>query len=152
MVTLLGPGALMAKSDIKNSAFRLLPVHPGDFNLLVFTLDDHFYFDKCMPMGCSISCATFEPFSTFLDNVPARLLTPCTLCTINLDDFLFVGRQATHECERALQSNSCLQRIRGAFGGGENRGTNNNINTFRANSLPCSDHGSDHNLFWSVDC
>ncbi len=56
----------MAKSDIK-PAFRLLLVHPDDFNLLGFTLDDHFYFHKCMPMGCFSSCATFECFSTFLE-------------------------------------------------------------------------------------
>ena len=66
MLSTVGRGALMAKSDIK-SAFRLLPVHPDDFNLLGFTFDGSFYYDKCMPMGCSISCVTFERFSTFLE-------------------------------------------------------------------------------------
>ncbi|KAJ1095702.1 hypothetical protein NDU88_000860 [Pleurodeles waltl] len=50
MLRELGPGALMAKSDIE-SAFRLLPVHPDDFNLLGFQFEGRFYFDKCMPMG-----------------------------------------------------------------------------------------------------
>lgn len=50
---------------IKN-AFCLLPIHPGDFDLLGFKFKNQFYFDKCLPMGCSISCAIFEKFSTFL--------------------------------------------------------------------------------------
>ena len=37
MVKKLGIGAKLAKMDIK-SAFRLLPVYPGDFDLLGFKL------------------------------------------------------------------------------------------------------------------
>lgn len=51
--------------DIK-SAFRLLPVDPAEFDLLGFNIEHEIYIDKCMPMGCSISCATFEKCFTFL--------------------------------------------------------------------------------------
>jgi hypothetical protein len=61
----LDKNALIAKMDIK-AAFRLLPVYPGDFNLLGFKIDSVYFIDKCMSMGCSISCSTFEKFSTFL--------------------------------------------------------------------------------------
>ena len=60
----LGQGCLLGKSDIK-SAFRLLPVNPDDFELLGFKFKDKFYFDKCMPFGCNISCLTFEKFACF---------------------------------------------------------------------------------------
>jgi hypothetical protein len=40
--------------DIK-SAFRLLRVHPDDFELLGIKIDGEYYIDKCLPMGCSIS-------------------------------------------------------------------------------------------------
>jgi hypothetical protein len=40
-------------------------VYPGDYDLLGFKIEEKFYIDKCMPMGCSVSCATFERFSTF---------------------------------------------------------------------------------------
>jgi hypothetical protein len=40
--------------------------YPGAFDLIGITLKENYYIDKCMPMGCSISCATFEKFSTFL--------------------------------------------------------------------------------------
>jgi hypothetical protein len=56
---------LIAKMDIK-SAFRLLSVYPGDFNLLGFKIDSDYFIDKCMPTCCSISCSTFEKKFTFL--------------------------------------------------------------------------------------
>ena len=92
----LGQGALLAKLDISN-AFRLLPVRPEDFNLLGFTLEGKFYIDKCLPMGCSISCSLFEKFSTFLHwSLASRAKLPYIIHY--LDDFLFVGRQRTNEC------------------------------------------------------
>ena len=68
MVSGLGKSALCGKMDI-SQAFRLLVVHPGDFDLLAIYFDEHYYIyyiDKCMPMGCSLSCAVFEKLATFL--------------------------------------------------------------------------------------
>lgn len=62
----LGKGTLMAKADIK-LAFRLLPINPACFNSLGFFFNNQFYFDKCLPMGCSLSCFYFESFSSFLE-------------------------------------------------------------------------------------
>ena len=62
----LAKGALMAKCDVE-AAFRLLPVHPHDFKFLGFKFEGNYYVGKAMPMGCSISCAAFESFNTFLD-------------------------------------------------------------------------------------
>lgn len=50
-----GQGALMAKSHIK-LAFRLLPIHPDCYHLLGCVVDDQYFFDTCLPMGCLISC------------------------------------------------------------------------------------------------
>lgn len=71
MVQRFGKGASLAKADVK-SAFSLLPLWPGDFDLLGFVLDKQYYFDKCLLMGCSISCATFEKFATFLNGLHAE--------------------------------------------------------------------------------
>jgi hypothetical protein len=43
----LGEGALIGKKDIK-SAFRLLPIYPGDFDLLGFKIGSNYYIDKCL--------------------------------------------------------------------------------------------------------
>ena len=105
MIHRLGKGAKLAKTDIK-SAFRLIPVFPGDFDLLGFTLDGLYYFDKCLPFGASISCALFEKFSTFLhwavqtsnpsDSEPEIIHY--------LDDFLFGGKADTEQCDVVLQT------------------------------------------------
>ena len=65
VIKLLGSGSLVAKTDIE-SAFRLIPIHPHDYNLLGFVVDGKFYYDRCLPMGSSVSCRTFELFSNAL--------------------------------------------------------------------------------------
>ena len=100
IVQKLGKGAKLAKMDIK-SAFRLLPVFPGDFDLLGFKIEDKFYIDKCMPMGCSISCSSFEKFSTFLHWVLENKSGSKNIDHY-LDDFLFGGKEGSDECENLM--------------------------------------------------
>lgn len=59
MIHLLGKGTLFAKTDIK-SAFRLLSIYPGDFDLSGIKLGDKFYFDKCLPFGYLTSLVHFK--------------------------------------------------------------------------------------------
>ena len=84
-----GPGCYMAKTDIK-SAFRILPVHPDDYHLLGFHWDNGYYYDRCLPMGCSSSCAIFEEFSTSLEWIAYQFLHDVAILHI-LDDFLFIS-------------------------------------------------------------
>ena len=49
ILNLLGTGALMSKIDLKN-AFRLIPVHPNDWNLLGICWRNKFYIDTCLPL------------------------------------------------------------------------------------------------------
>ncbi|XP_062828282.1 uncharacterized protein LOC134296685 isoform X1 [Anolis carolinensis] len=97
-----GPAAELAKCDIK-SAFRLLPVHPLDFELLGFQFNGLYYMDRALPMGCSVSCAAFESFSTFLE---WALKSKSGLSGVvhYLDDFLFIGMSGSGECEFLLHS------------------------------------------------
>ena len=66
MVNRLGKGSWLVKLDIK-SAFRLLPVHPEDYDLLGMCFNGKYFIDKAVPFGCRSSCALFEQFSTFLE-------------------------------------------------------------------------------------
>ena len=54
LVKSFGKGALMAKTDIKDT-FRLLPFHPDDYNLLGFSLEIDgktiYFYDKCSRLG-----------------------------------------------------------------------------------------------------
>ena len=65
IIQTLGAHIIIGNIHIK-SAFRRFTGYPGDFDLLGFEIRDMYYIDKCMPMGCSISCSPFEYFSTFL--------------------------------------------------------------------------------------
>lgn len=53
-------------ADIE-SALRLLPVHLESQHLLGCFWDGQFFLDRCLPMGCSISCAYYEVFSTLVE-------------------------------------------------------------------------------------
>ena len=100
MIFGLGREAKLAKRDIK-SAFRLLPVHPSDFHLLGMEVVGNIYVDKCLPMGCSISCSLFEKCSSFLHWLVADLVGCITLDHF-LDDFIFAGKKDSLECEKLL--------------------------------------------------
>lgn len=100
MIHNLGQGALLAKSDIK-SAFRLLPISPCDFDLLGIKFDGHYYFDKCLPMGASISCAMFEKFATFINWLVVNKTGNKNILHY-LDDFLFGGQSGNNQCQASL--------------------------------------------------
>ena len=99
IVQRLGVGCFMAKTDIK-SAFRIIPIHPQDYSLLGIKWADKYYFDRCLPMGCSSSCAIFETFSTALEWLSLHKLRASAVLHI-LDDFLFVAPSA-EKCEADL--------------------------------------------------
>lgn len=89
----------MAKCDIK-SAFLLLPMHPKDFKLLRFCFEGQIYMERALLMGCFVSCAVFEAFSSFLDWALGQWVR-CGGIAHYLDNFLFVGAHGTGHC-RAL--------------------------------------------------
>ena len=84
-----GAGCFMAKTDVKSS-FRIIPIHPNDFALLGMKWQNSYYFDRCLPMGCSSSCAIFEAFSTALEWLAINRLGASGVLHI-LDDFLFIA-------------------------------------------------------------
>ena len=97
-----GKGAWLAKTDIK-SAFRLLPIYPGDFDLLGFKFQGFYFIDKCLPMGASRSCALFETFSTFLEFQAKKVTKSAAICHY-LDDFLFISGEGRTACCELLSS------------------------------------------------
>jgi hypothetical protein len=98
----LGPGALVAKCDLKD-AFRIIPIHPADYRLLGFRWEDNYFFDKCLPMGCSVSCQIFESFSQSLQWILKTKLDVQHMSHI-LDDFIFFGPKDSSVCKRGLDT------------------------------------------------
>jgi len=82
----VGPGCFLVKTDIKN-AFHIISIFPKDNNLLGMCWWGLYYFDRCMPMGCSSSFKTFEIFSTAIEWVAEHKLHIEYILHL-LDDFL----------------------------------------------------------------
>lgn len=99
LIKSIGRGSFLAKTDIK-SAFRIIPIHPEDYHLLGMKWNNAFFFDRCLPMGCSSSCAIFEAFSTSLEWVAKHRLGASGVLHI-LDDFLFIAK-AEDKCRSDL--------------------------------------------------
>lgn len=91
-----GANCYLFKMDIK-SAFRLLPIHPDDFELLGFSFKEKIYYDKALPFGCSISPSLFEKFSTFLEFCVKSQMKSGGLLHY-LDDFLG-GEKSFKKCK-----------------------------------------------------
>ena len=47
-----GPGTFLAKSDIAD-AFRIVPLHPSQYHLTGFKFNNHYHYDKCLPIFMS---------------------------------------------------------------------------------------------------
>jgi hypothetical protein len=101
-IVALGPGTLIAKADLQD-AFRLLPIHPDDHWLLGFKWGEAFYYDRCLPMGCSVSCQLFEAFSSSIQWILETKLQVPSMSHI-LDDFIFFGPPNSTICKRSLES------------------------------------------------
>ena len=93
LIKLAGPGCFLAKTDIK-SAFRIIPISPADYNLLGMQWRGLYYYDRCMPMGCSSSCLTFETFSSAVEWIAKQKLNIDHILHL-LDDFLIVAPSVT---------------------------------------------------------
>lgn len=92
-IKMAGKQCHLTKTDVKN-AFRIIPVSPSDYHLLGMEWQCFYYFDKCMPMGCSSSFKTFELVSTALEWVAHKHLRIDYIIHL-LDDFLIIAPLST---------------------------------------------------------
>ena len=101
-----GKGSLMAKLDIK-SAFRICPVHPDDWHLLGFSLDDLFFVDLCLPFGLRSSVNRFTTLADTLLWIMKNNLN-IKSCTNYLDDYFLAGEAKSEECQNHMIATSQL--------------------------------------------
>jgi hypothetical protein len=101
MVQELGPACFFSKTDIL-SAYRIVPLKPSQYHLLGFSWRGQFYYDKCLPMGCSSSCKIFESISTALQWIGNHKLGISHMVHV-IDDFLFLAVTSS-TCESHLRS------------------------------------------------
>ena len=101
LIKLAGPHCFLAKSEVKN-AFRLVPIRSEDYDLLEINWQGEYYYDRCMPMGCSSSCKTFEMFSTALEWVAQNKLHIPYILHL-LDSFLIIS-PSNESCQHQLDT------------------------------------------------
>lgn len=75
----------LAKTDI-SMAYRNLPLRVQEYHLFGFKWKQLYYYDKCLPMGCSSSCQMCERFSSSLHSI-GQFVMPDGLVLHILDDF-----------------------------------------------------------------
>lgn len=100
IIKVLGRDCAMAKCDVR-SAFRIMPLHPTEYNLFGIYWRGEYYYDCVLPMGCASSCKIFELFSTALEWIAKEKLGVSHIIHI-LDDFLIIA-PSLQLCQEALR-------------------------------------------------
>ena len=96
----LGPGALMAKMDIK-SAYRIVPVHPQDRFLLGMQWEDRVYVDAALPFGLRSAPKIFNALADALEWIVKE--HGVRYLWHYLDDYITCGAADSEECHFNLQ-------------------------------------------------
>ena len=97
----LGKGALMAKVDLK-SAFRMVPVHPADWELLGMHWKEGFYFDTCLPFGLRSAPFLFNEVATAIEWILQNNYDLSALIHY-LDDYFLAGPPSSPQCGQHLR-------------------------------------------------
>jgi len=96
----LGPGALMAKMDIKQ-AYRNIPVAPEDRHLLGLSWNGKVYIDQVLPFGLRSAPLIFSAIADALLYI--MLQDGVTWAIHYIDDFLMIGGPRAPECQLNMQ-------------------------------------------------
>ena len=102
IVAQLGQGALLAKLDVQ-SAFRICPEHPSDWNLLGFSFLDYYFVDLCLPFGLRSSVNRFTQLSDTLSWI-LRNNYNIKFISHYLDDFFLAGPNQSDICKNSMQT------------------------------------------------
>ena len=102
----IGQGCFTSKLDIK-SAFRNIPVHPSDWELLGMKWNSLYFLDTVLPFGLQSAPYLFDQFSCMIEWIIKNKLGIPNVIHI-LDDFFFVTRLPRSDCLTALCKILCL--------------------------------------------
>lgn len=96
----LGKGTFMSKTDIQ-SAFRIIPIHPHDWELLGMQWKGLFFFDTVLPFGLQSAPFLFNMLSDALEWIIRNKLNITGVMHI-LDDFFIALPPPRSHCSTAL--------------------------------------------------
>ena len=100
LISRFGTGAILAKVDLK-AAFRMVPIHPDDRDLLGMQWQGSFYLDTCLPFGLRSGPFLFNQFAEALHWI---LNNNYQVDAVHyLDNFLIVGAPGADQCASSVQ-------------------------------------------------
>ena len=102
----LGPNCFMAKTDVQ-SAFRYIPVHPDDWELLGMKWRGLYFFDRVLPFGLRSAPYIFNMLSDALEWILINKLGVSNVLHI-LDDFFIADGVPGSACLTSLCKLLCL--------------------------------------------
>lgn len=102
----LGPNCFMAKTDVQ-SAFRNIPVHPDDWELLGMQWRGLYFFDRVLPFGLRSAPYIFNMLSDALEWILINQLGVSNVLHI-LDDFFLAEAAPRSSCLTSLCKLLCL--------------------------------------------
>ena len=102
----LGPKCFMAKTDVK-SAFRNIPVHPDNWELLGMKWRDLYFFDRVLSFGLRSAPFIFNMLSDALELILIHKLGVSNVLHI-LDDFFIAELAPRSACLTSLCKLLCL--------------------------------------------
>ena len=100
-----GPGCFLAKTDIE-SAFRLIPLKPSDYELFGMYWQGHYFYDRVLPFGLRSAPYLFNQLSEAIEWILVNKCLISFACHI-LDDFLIIEPAA----DLAPHDQSCRQSL-----------------------------------------
>ena len=100
LISRFGTGAILAKVDLK-AAFRMVPIHPDDWDLLGMQWQGSFHLDTCLPFGFRSGPFLFNLFAEALHWI---LHNNYQVGAVHyLDNFLIVGAPGADLCASTVQ-------------------------------------------------
>ena len=100
MISSLGRGALMAKFDVE-TAYRNIPVHPADRNLLGMKWKGKYYVDLALPFGLRSAPFIFNAVASMLEWILTNNYQVTNMVHY-LDDFIMAGPPNSVVCAANL--------------------------------------------------
>ena len=79
----------MSKVDLKD-AFRIVPINKTDWGYLGMKIDNFYFVDTVLPMGCGTSCAIFQSITNALCWMVVKIIPEVSIFGY-LDDFLIIS-------------------------------------------------------------
>ena len=98
----LGRGTLLAKFDVE-SAYRIIPVHPNDLDLLVMQWQGNYFVDITLPFGLPSVPYVFSSVADLVEWVLKKQYDVSFLLHY-LDDFHTLGPPNSQTCQRNVDT------------------------------------------------